>query len=535
MAGSGPDDNAVTAARSLEDRVWRMLRDDNSQEALAACRQLNREFPRYAPGWHTASRLALKFGNPRAALAASEQALALEPESTEGLLQRALCLGELGKTLELRELVDQLATLEFTTAYQYSALGMLYTQLELRERAVGCYQRAVALEPHRGKHYYNLAALKRSLGDIESAEANFDRAIELDPTDFEAIKIRSELRTQTPEDNHVEALAAALDGGVADPRGEVQICYALAKELEDIGESQRSFDYLDRGARQRRRLMRYEVQRDIDTMATLQATFTAERLAQPAPGSDNGEAIFIVGMPRTGTTLVERILASHSQVYAAGELGNFAAVLMQQVHSLADGPEARDDLVRLSASVDFQALGDAYIESTRPFTGQTPRFIDKLPLNFLYVGLIHRALPNATIINLKRHPLDTCYAVYKQLFVDAYPYSYDLVELGRYFAAYERLMQHWKSVLPGVVYTVSYEELVGDFESGVRHLLEHCGLAFEENCLRFYENRTAATTASTVQVRQPVYRHSVGRWRQYRQQLAPLIATLEDEGIVVDG
>ena len=411
----------------------------------------------------------------------------------------------------------------------------MYTQLEQREKAVICYERAAALEPARGKHHYNIAALRRSLGDIEVAEAHFDKAIELDPEDYEAIKIRSELRRQTPENNHVAALQAMLDDGIADSRGEVQVCYAVAKELEDLGEWERSFSYLKRGADKRRSLMRYDVQRDIDTIAAIEETFSADRFDGAAAGSDNDEAIFIVGMPRTGTTLVERVLGSHSQVYSAGELGNFATALMQQVRTLTAGSQPpRDELVRLSAAVDFRKLGDAYVESTRPFTGKTPRFIDKLPLNFLYAGLIHLALPRARIINLKRHPLDTCYAVYKQLFVDAYPYSYDLAELGRYYAAYERLMRHWNEVLPGAVHTVEYESLVENFEPEVRRLLAHCGLSFEDACLRFHENTAASTTASTVQVRQPVYRSSVGKWRRFSSQLEPLIATLEDEGIALE-
>jgi hypothetical protein len=280
--------------------------------------------------------------------------------------------------------------------------------------------------------------------------------------------------------------------------------------------------------------MRYDVQRDIDTMAAIEGVFTAELFADAAPGSDNDEAIFVVGMPRTGTTLVERVLASHSAVYAAGELGNFANALMQQLRGRSGQAGGRDEFVRLSASLDFRALGDAYIASTRPFTGNTPRFVDKLPLNFLYTGLIHLALPQARIVNLKRHPLDTCYAVFKQLFVDAYPYSYDLEELGHYYAAYERLMRHWNEVLPGVVCTVEYETLVGDFEAEVRRLLEYCSLDFEAACLRFHENTAASTTASSAQVRQPVYSSSVGRWRQYRERLEPLIATLEDEGIALD-
>jgi len=532
MSGTRPSDSVTAAARSLEDRVWRSLRNNDVNQALAACQQLNGQYPDYAPGWHTASQLALKLGNPTAALGAIDRALSLEPGNTSGLLQRAVCIGRLGDTGSLVPLVAELATRDLRTAYEFSALGMLYTQLEMRREAVTCYERAARLEPTRGKHFYNIGALQRSLGDVDAAEASLDRALELDPTDYEALKIRSELRAQTQERNHVGILETLLEKGIDDPRGEVQVCFALAKELEDLGEWERSFDYLQRGAIKRRGLMRYDVQRDIDTMAAIEKTFSAGQLRVAGKGSANEEAIFIVGMPRTGTTLVERILGSHSEVYSAGELGNFATALMQQVRGLATGTQLeRDELVALSASIDFRRLGDAYVDSTRPFTGKTPRFVDKLPLNFLYVGLIHLALPNAKIINLRRHPLDTCYAVYKQLFVDAYPFSYDLEELGKYYAAYERLMRHWNKVLPDVVHTVAYESLVDNFAAEVHRLLDYCGLTFEESCLRFHENMNASTTASTLQVRQPVYRSSVGRWQRYETQLAPLIATLVQEGI----
>lgn len=535
MSGLQSNDNVSAAARSLEDRVWRSLRNNDVDEALAACRQLNGQFPAYAPGWHTASQLALKLGNPSAALTAIDRALAIDPGNTTGLLQRAICVGRLGNVAGLAPLVAQLATRDLRTAYEHSALGMLYTQLEKRREAVACYERAAGLEPGRGKHFYNIGALQRSLGEIDAAEASLDKAIELDPSDYEALKIRSELRTQTPDRNHVRMLESLVEKGIADPRGAVQVCFALAKELEDLREWERSFGYLKRGADARRGLMRYDVQRDLDTMLAIERTFSARRFGEVTQGCDSNEPIFIVGMPRTGTTLVERILGSHSEVYSAGELGNFSTALMQQVRNLAKEPQGgRDELVALSASVDFCRLGETYVDSTRPFTGKTPRFIDKLPLNFLYVGLIHLALPNAKIINLRRHPLDTCYAVYKQLFVDAYPFSYDLEELGKYYAAYERLMRHWNRVLPGVVHTVDYESLVDNFEPEVRRLLAHCGLAFEESCLRFHENTTASTTASTVQVRQPVYRGSVGKWRRFENQLAPLVATLAREGVDVE-
>jgi hypothetical protein len=187
----------------------------------------------------------------------------------------------------------------------------------------------------------------------------------------------------------------------------------------------------------------------------------------------------------------------------------------------------------LTASLDFRQLGVAYLESSRPGTGHTAHFVDKLPLNFMYAGLIHLALPGARIVHVQRHPMDTCYAIYKTLFRDAYPFSYKLQELGEYYLAYRQLMAHWQQVMPGVIHTVRYEDLVADIESETGQLLEHCGLPFQEQCLRFHENDSASTTASAAQVRTALYSSSVGMWRQYEQQLQPLVDQLTASGIEI--
>jgi tetratricopeptide (TPR) repeat protein len=465
MQPSPPNTKYSTRAGKLEKRVWEMMGKNDVRQAIADCERLNRRYPDFAPGWHTASHLALKLNRPEQALIAIEKALSLDCEKTAWLLQQALCLARLGRMNELGDLADQLVSREMNTPYQCSALAMTLTHLGRREQAIRHYRKAAALEPSESKHYYNMACLQRSLGELDSAEQNFDRSISLNPSDYEAYKIRSELRAQTREDNHIPALEKVLENGVENPRGKTQICYALAKELEDLCEHERSFGYLKMGAQTRRRHMQYNLGRDLNTMAAIQQTFHADLFKKPPEGDDNSEAIFILGMPRTGTTLVERILASHSQVFAAGELTNFAVQMMGLLRKQAENQtQVREKLVELSANLDFGVLGRAYVESTRPFTGHTERFIDKLPLNYLYVGLIHLALPSAKIVNLKRHPLDTCYAIYKQLFVDAYPFSYDLEELGQYYVAYQQLMDHWNLVLPGIVHTVEYENLVTDFE-----------------------------------------------------------------------
>ena len=532
MNNGESESSTDVAARSLEAQVWRSLAKNQVKQAAAACEQLNRSYPEFGSGWFTCSHLAAKMDNHAGALAAIEKALSIDAVPVAWRLQKAMCLARLGRMDDVSAEAEALAVADMGSAYQCSALGMLLTQLGQREKAVALYQKATELEPDESRHFYNVACLQRSLGDLSSAELNFDTAIRLNASDYESYKIRSDLRKQTPEQNHVAELQQLLANGIDEDRGRVQVCYALAKELEDLGNSERSFHFLKLGSDQRRELMKYDVGRDLETIAAIKTAFSADVFSNSDGGSDNAEAIFILGMPRTGTTLVERILASHSDVFAAGELNNFAMQLTTMMHAgNIDKKMTRDEMVASSASLDFRQLGDAYLQSTRPFTGHTARFIDKMPLNYLYVGLIHLALPKAKIINLQRDPFDTCYAVYKQLFVDAYPFSYDLQELAKYYVAYQHLMQHWNAVLPGVIHTVKYEDVVRDLEGESRRLVDFCELDWQAECLRFHENKEASTTASTAQIRRPVYQSSIGNWRNYESELQPMIKILQQAGI----
>lgn len=455
----------------------------------------------------------------------------LEPERLDWRIQQGICLLESGQPAEAKDCALKLAARAPDAAQDCSTLGLLLNQLGLFQEAKALYRRLTEIAPDEGSDHYNLGTMQRALGELELAEASFSRAIKLNAADYDAWYARSQLREQTVERNHIEKLDELLQRGIQLPRGEVQVCYALAKELEDTGQYAESFANLKRGADRRRQHLQYDVAGDTETMSAIAAIYDQERLAVAAAGCDSEEPIFVVGMPRTGTTLVECILGSHSQVYAAGELNNFAAEMTRAVDKKGLNKQQR---VAASSALDFNALGEAYLNSTRNQTGHTLRFIDKLPLNFLYVGLIHLALPDAKIIHVQRHPLDTCYAVYKTLFQDVYPFSYDLDELVQYYIAYHRLMQHWQECLPGVIQVVAYEQLVSDLEVQAKILVAGVGLDWEPACLEFHSNTAASTTASASQVRQPVYQSSLGKWAHYQEELEPLADRLREAGINID-
>ena len=372
-----------------------------------------------------------------------------------------------------------------------------------------------------------LAAARVALGDLQGAEQAFDRAIALHPSDGSAWYNRATLRRWAPNRNHVEALTGAL--GRVDPVGEISIRYALAKELEDLGRYAESFDQLRRGADLRRARLSYQVSMDTDAMAVIAAAFDDRWLAS-APAADQSRPgpIFILGLPRSGTTLVDRILSSHSQVASLGEIPDFAMALMETTPR----PSNRAAFITAAAAADPTALAARFLERLAGYERAAPFLIDKTPANFLYIGLIARALPQARIIHVARDPMDVGYALYKNLFQTGCPYSYDLGDIGRYMGAARRLMTHWRGGLPGRIIDVRYEELVDDIDGEARRLVAACGLPWEDACRDFHLNSAPSATASAAQVRRPLYRDSLALWKRYETELAPLQAVLSQEGVL---
>jgi tetratricopeptide (TPR) repeat protein len=491
-------------------------------------------YPRFAAGWYLASVVAMRGRRAGEALTSIDRALKIEPSSARFHLQRAQCLAALSRWPDALEAAGIARKHAPSDPSILDGVGTLCSYANDQRRALAAYDQAVSLAPNNPGFLFNRAAVRRFIGDLAGAESDYDRAISLKPDDYEAYKNRSDLRPQTRDRNHTSELEGLLTRLESSPRAQVLIRFALSKEYEDLGDFAKSWEHLLHGARLRRNLLQYDVSIDVATVDWIVSAF-ARRSQRPTPVAEGEEPIFIVGLPRSGSTLVDRILSSHSKVFSAGELNHFALAVVDAVRTQSPSAQlTRKDLIERSTTIDAAALGKDYLSRTRPATGHTAHFTDKMPLNYLYCGLIDRALPGAKIVHVRRHPMASCYAMFKTLFKDGYPFSYDLTDIARYYIAYRRLMNHWQATLAGKIYDLGYEQLIADPLGETRRLLAFCGLDWEDACAVPHRNVAPTTTASAAQVRRPIYDSSVSQWRHYEAQLLDLKKQLMAAGIAID-
>ena len=415
---------------------------------------------------------------------------------------------------------------------QLRAVARIYSDCQDLDGARQWLLEAQQKLPQSVRILFDLAVTEFQLNLPLEAEQHIEKLLQLASFHPGALHLRSALKTQTSEHNYVDDLVERLARGPQQANFVTAANFALAKDYEDLGQYEASFAALEQGARARRGTLDYDSAKELAAHEHIRTGFTPDAFSSLGPGCESKGPLFIVGMPRTGTTLVERLLSSHSQVSSAGELRDFPSILTnlaqhRQEELSAAGSEADPYL-----SLDFGELGKRYIAAARQLAGGSPYFVDKLPYNFLYCGYIAAALPNARLIHLTRDPRDTCYALYKTLFFGAYSYSYDLAELADYFVSYYRQMQHWHRVLPGQILDVSYEQLVQNPKDQARKILEWCGLPWEEVVLDFHNQDTPSMTASAMQVRKPMSSDSIGSWQRAGDGFKPVLKRLLDEGLI---
>lgn len=518
----------------LERQIWQMMKAGKLEQAAAACDQLNQAFPDYGPGWNTSSRLAIALNEPVIALRAIQRALMLSPGKPEWLVQKMASLAVYGDLNAANLLADEIADHEFETAYHASTCAVTLNRLQRYADAERQFLRAVELNPNNPNYRFSLASAQRYLGKDDAASKSLDKVIELDPLNCEAQLMRSGFRTHTRNRNNIKSLLQALaQVGESDP-GRVQLHYALAKEYDDIEAFDDAFGHLKQGAALRRERLQYEPDSDLNTLQQIRDRFDDSVFENREQGCVNAEPIFVIGMPRAGTALVENVLANHPVVRSVGESQYFGIELVNQCEkALGSIPATTEELVTAAAKIDFAALGEAYFLNAKPAGADIAHFIDRQPINFMYAGLIHLALPKAKIVLVEREPVENCYTAYKTLYPGLYPFTYDLIELGNYYVAYHQLMRHWQTVMPGVIHSVSYEGIVKNSRSTIEEILAFCDLSFDDACFDLYARAKQRAAQSPAELRQKRREQTLGHWRNYAAHLQPLIETLRDGGLEV--
>jgi predicted Zn-dependent protease len=474
-----------------------LIRSENYGEAERLLRNCLDLAPGYSAARHDLARLLLTLQKPSELLPLVERLLELEPQSAAYRSLQASVFSLIGRHDKSIEILDTL----FADSNAAASLWMNYGhELKAAGRSrdsVSAYRRSTALAPSSGAAYSSLANLKTF---------RFDAA-ELD-------EMRAQLnREDLPADDRVE------------------FEFAIAKALEDDRRFAESFEHYSAANSLRRSMLPYDSGKFSAQIMRSKKVFTADFFAQRQGfGSNAIDPIFIVGLPRAGSTLLEQILASHSLVEGTRELADMITIARELGRKSSEMDDAAflQALAALNAA-EAAALADRYLDQTRIYrrTGE-PRFVDKMPNNFLYIGLIHLLFPRAAIIDARRHPMGCCFSCFKQHFAKGQRFTNDLADLARFYRDYVDLMAHFDAVLPGRIHRVNYEHVVKDLPRAVHGLLEYCGLPFEEQCLRFFENRRSIQTASAEQVRQPIFSEGVDQWRQFEPWLGPLKAALGD-------
>jgi tetratricopeptide (TPR) repeat protein len=531
-----------------------------TEEALAHYHKALAVNPYYAEARNNLGAALAALGRHDEAIAQYQAAIALRPPYSEAHRSLANAFGVLERYEEAAAHYEKvLAVLPDDTAAR-TALGNTLNRLDRTDEAIAQYEKALAASPTHAEAHTSLGNAVHRLGRTHEATEHFRRALAIDPSDpgiysslggalvalgrsaeaseaFEkAIALAprkagffwnlASVRRFSSDDRYFAAMQElAMHIDTLDSEEQIDLHFALGKAFADIGDPGQSFEHLLRGNALKRRQVSYDEEKVLQRLERIRHAFTAEMLRGKAGlGDPSAAPVFILGMPRSGTTLIEQILASHPNVFGAGELREMAN-LAGRIGE-ADAAAFPEAVQKLSGK-ELRRIGEQYVQAATHLAPGAERITDKMPGNFSLAGLIHLVLPNARIVHACRDARDTAFSCFSLLFSGTLEYTYDLAELGRYYGAYLKLMAHWREVLPeSTILDVQYEDVISDLETQARRIIAHCGLEWDDACLSFYKTERSVRTASAIQVRQPIYQSSIGRWRLHEQELQPLLREL---------
>lgn len=497
------------------------------QQAEQLCRQYLQQHKQNIDGMSLLAEIGIKLRVYDDAEFLLESCFTLAPEHQRAATEYLALLVRLGKYHAAKPVAAVLRQQGSASLRVNMAIASIELGLGRTKQAITAYQHIITEQPQRAGVYLQLGHAFKADGQLAQAIAAYHQTIQLAPQFGDAYWSLANTKTYRFNDTELAAMQNQLQQCTLGTEDRIHLCFALGKAFEDCGDYAQSFNYYQQGNQLRHQQSGYQVDNTLQQIdAQIQHCDKALFAAHQDSGCADPAPIFIVGLPRAGSTLLEQILASHSQVDGTMELHNVLSQAMRLRGRVAEG-ESRypANLVELNNEY-FQRFGEKYLQDTQVYRHSGIYFVDKMPNNFLHIGLIKLMLPNAKVIDARREPMACCFSGYKQLFGEGQEFSYDLHSIGRYYRGYQRLMAHWDDVLPGFVLRVQHEDLVADLEGQVRRLLEFCGLPFEQSCVEFHRTERAIKTPSSEQVRQPIYTSGLTQWQHFETYLAPLKAAL---------
>jgi tetratricopeptide (TPR) repeat protein len=506
--------------------LWRVGRN---QEALAALQKAVAVAPGHVDALTHLGGLYLTLGKNSEAESSLRQALKIDPDNLHALNNLAAVHMAAGDSEEALTLVQRVVELNPHSAEAFANLATAQVNLGKPESALAAYEQALKINPDYLAAISGLVKLLFAEGRKEEAEGFIRRGLRINPGDAKLLFAKTEVISGAAIDDHIQEMERWFKADNFPANDRIILAFGLAKIFEQVKDYDGAFDYLAAANRLKRATYDYKLEEDGKFFGLTKSVFNSGYFQEhEASGISDRTPIFIVGMPRSGTTLIEQILASHSQVFGAGELNYIARLITERC--LPRDHRSYPELVSQWGRDAFEGMGRSYLDKLNARSQGAVRVTDKMPHNFLYLGLIRQLFPNAKVVHCRRHPVDNCFSIFKRNFDVLHKYAYDLQELGGYYLLYSDLMSHWHDVLPGYIFDLQYEEMVSDQAGVTRRLLEFCELEWEDGCLEFHKLERTVHTASQHQVRKEMYGDSVDFWRHYETQLQPLVDVLKKGG-----